>query len=284
MKTSKLLFNWKILSLLLCFQILSSSDIAEDTTFHEIESDTLNQKIVQTKSGLVYIFEIRKEIAKPVWRITQKAFAEAVALKADYILIHMNTYGGMVNIADSIRTKILNSTIPVMIFIDNQAISAGALISIAADSIYMRTGASIGAATVVNQSGEVVPDKYQSFMRSTMRATAEAHGKDTIINGNDTTLVWHRDPDIAQAMVDPKLYVEGVIDSGQVLTLTVEEAIKVGYCEGQAMQYPEQMQVSPSFEPYLQHREEQNIAELQKLQFQEEIQHRESGVQNIYRL
>jgi membrane-bound serine protease (ClpP class) len=33
-----------------------------------------------------------------------------------------------------------------------------------------------------------MPDKYQSYMRSTMRATAEAHGYDTIINGNDTTL------------------------------------------------------------------------------------------------
>ena len=130
-------------------------------------------------------------------------------MRAQYILIHMNTYGGMVNIADSIRTKILNSSIPVMVFIDNQAISAGSLISIACDSIYIRPGGSIGAATVVNQTGEAVPDKYQSFMRSTMRATAEAHGKDTIIEGNDTIIRWHRDPKIAEAMVDPVLKVEG---------------------------------------------------------------------------
>ncbi|GAH27385.1 unnamed protein product, partial [marine sediment metagenome] len=42
------------------------------------------------------------------------------------------------------------------------------------------------AATVVNGQGDVVPDKFQSFMRSTMRATAESHGKDTVIIGNDT--------------------------------------------------------------------------------------------------
>jgi membrane-bound serine protease (ClpP class) len=181
---------------------------------------------------MVYKFDIKDNIMKPVWRVTQKAMDEAVKLKADYIIIHLNTYGGALNIADSIRTKIINSTIPVFVFIDNQAISAGALISIACDSIYMRRGGSIGAATVVSQSGEVVPDKYQSFMRSTMRATAESHGKDTIISGNDTILIWHRDPKIAEAMVDPVIEVEGISDSGQVLTLTAEEAMKIGYCEG----------------------------------------------------
>ncbi len=181
---------------------------------------------------LVYKFDIKDNIMKPVWRVTQKAFDEAVSLNADYIIIHLNTYGGAVNIADSIRTKIINSGIPVFVFIDNQAISAGALISIACDSIYMRQGGSIGAATVVSQSGEVVPDKYQSFMRSTMRATAETHGKDTLISGNDTIIRWHRDPKIAEAMVDPQLKINGIIDSGQVLTLTAEEAVKVGYCDG----------------------------------------------------
>ena len=232
---------WKLLVLLLCVQVLGASKMADDTILSS-QPDTITVDTIKTGSGLVYVFEIRKEIAKPVWRLTQEAFKEAMSLKADYILIHVNTYGGMVNIADSIRTKILNSSIPVMVFVDNQAISAGALICIAADSIYMRPGGSIGAATVVDQSGEVVPDKYQSFMRSTMRATAEAHGKDTIIKGGDTTYIWHRDPHIAEAMVDPRLVVEGVVDSGKVLTLTVEEAIQVGYCEGKANSINEVLQ------------------------------------------
>jgi membrane-bound serine protease (ClpP class) len=182
----------------------------------------------------VYIFEIRDEIAKPAWRVTQKAFEEAERWKADYILLQLNTYGGMVNIADSIRTKILNSRIPVIGFVDNQAISAGALISIACDSLFIRPGGSIGAATVVDQAGKVVPDKYQSFMRSTMRATAESHGKDTLISGNDTLIRWHRDPHIAEAMVDPSLVVPGLDDSSKVVTLTAEEAIKWNFCEGLA--------------------------------------------------
>ena len=144
----------------------------------------------------------------------------------------MNTYGGTVVDADSIRTRILNSKIPVVVFVDNNAASAGALISLACDRIYMRTGASMGAATVVNQTGEKMPDKYQSYMRSTMRATAEAHGKDTIITDQDTTYKWKRDPLIAEAMVDERVYIPNVIDSGKILTFTPEEAVKNGYCEG----------------------------------------------------
>ncbi|HNQ82741.1 MAG TPA: NfeD family protein [Bacteroidales bacterium] len=165
----------------------------------------------------VYKFDIKKEIAPPVWHSTKKALEEAVAQNADVILIEMSTYGGMLESADSIRTKILNSPIPVICFIHHNAASAGALIAIACDSIYMSTGSSIGAATVVDQAGQVVPDKYQSYMRAMMRATAEATG---------------RDPNIAQAMVDPRIEIEGVIDSGSVLTFTASEAMKFGYCNG----------------------------------------------------
>lgn len=184
------------------------------------------------KKKLIYIFNIKEEIGPAIWRKTQKAFAEARQLDADIILIHMNTYGGLVDAADSIRTKILNTEIPVYVFIDNNAASAGALISIACDRIYMRKGGNIGAATVVDQTGQAVPDKYQSFMRSTMRSTAEFHGKDTLITETDTIVKWRRDPKIAEAMVDPSIYIENVIDSGKVLTFTTNEAVKNGYCEG----------------------------------------------------
>ena len=198
-----------------------------------LRSDTLP---ADTAVGhkVVYLFPIREEIARPAWRLTKKGLANARAVHADYILIHMNTYGGLLNSADSIRTAILNCPIPVMVFIDNNAASAGALISIACDSIYMRSGATIGAATVVNQTGEQVPDKYQSYMRAMMRATAEAHGKDTIVRDGDTLLRWHRDPRIAEAMVDPRITVPGISDSGKVLTLTTNEALRLGYCEDRA--------------------------------------------------
>lgn len=189
---------------------LTVDSLIKEEADSELTTDTTSVK-------RVYKFDIKDEIGPPIWRKMQQAFEEATEWEADLILLHMNTYGGVVTHADSMRTKILNSKIPVWVFIDNNAASAGALISIACDSIYMRKGANMGAATVVNQEGAQMPDKYQSYMRSTMRSTAEAKG---------------RNPDIAEAMVDASLYVEGVSDSGKVITFTASEAIKFDFCEG----------------------------------------------------
>ena len=178
----------------------------------------------------VYLLEINDEIGAMTWQHTRRACQEAKESGADILLLHLNTYGGTVEHADSIRTSLLNFPCPVIAFIDNNAASAGALIALACDSVYMRPGASMGAATVVNQNAEAMPDKYQSYMRAMMRATAESHGK-TIVN-DDT--VWVRDPLIAEAMVDPRVVVPGLIDSTKVLTFTSQEAIKWGYCEGEA--------------------------------------------------
>lgn len=181
---------------------------------------------------LVYKINIQKEIDNTTRIYLRNGLSEADSLKADAILIHLNTYGGQVDAADSMRTAILYNPIPVYIFIDNNAASAGALISIAGKKIYMRKGANIGAATVVNQTGSAMPDKYQSYMRSMMRSTAEAHGKDTIIQGRDTIYKWIRDPKIAEAMVDERIVIPNLVDTGKVLTLTAEEALKWGYCDG----------------------------------------------------
>jgi len=204
-------------TLFFSFFLFLFSYAQEDSTVVENESAQLTETAPSSSKKKVYTFDVKEEIGPGVWRKMQKAFEEANAWNADLILLHMNTYGGMVLHADSMRTKILNSKIPVWVFIDNNAASAGALISIACDSIYMRKGANIGAATVVNQTGEQMPDKYQSYMRSTMRSTAEAKG---------------RNPDIAQAMVDASIKIDGISDSGKVITFTASEAIKYGFCEG----------------------------------------------------
>ncbi len=170
----------------------------------------------QTK---VYQLNLKDEINPAAWRATQKAFEAAKASGAEVLIIDMNTYGGMLDYADSIRTKILNSKLKTIVYIDNNAASAGALISIACDKIYMSRGATIGAASVVNGKGEVLPEKYQSYMRGLMRTTAESKG---------------RDPKIAEGFVDPDIEVAGVVEKGKVLTLTTSEAIKNGFCDGEA--------------------------------------------------
>ncbi len=184
-------------------------------------------------STLVYVFPIRETIEPGVVRLTDKCFRHAEEMGACLIIVDMNTYGGVVESADSVRTRILNSKIPVYVFVNNQAVSAGALISVAADRIYMKPGSTMGSATVVDQSGEVMPDKYQSFMRGMMRATAESHGKKPMAGRRgDTVMKWVRDPLIAEAMVDPTIAVPGLIDGTKVVNFTAEEAVRWGYCEG----------------------------------------------------
>ena len=134
--------------------------------------------ICNDTTTIFYRIRLEEDINQSSQHLVTLGLEKARVAEADYVILDLNTYGGAVNAADSIRTAILRYEKPVIAFVNMQAASAGALISIACDSIYMKTGSSIGAATVVNQTGEVMPDKYQSFMRGMMRATAQATGRD----------------------------------------------------------------------------------------------------------
>ncbi|EMR02700.1 NfeD family protein [Cesiribacter andamanensis] len=175
----------------------------------------------------VLVMKIGAEIDPRTNRYTQLALDEATDWNADLVILELDTYGGLVTDADEIRTRLLEYEIPILVYINKDAASAGALIAIACDSIYMAPGASIGAATVVNQTGEAAPDKYQSYMRSIMRSTAEATG---------------RDPFIAEAMVDENLEVPDVSPKGQVVTFSTSEAIKWGFCEARVSSIDEILQ------------------------------------------
>ena len=151
-------------------------------------------------------------------RYSKLLLDEASKDEYDIVVIEMDTYGGAVNDADDIRTRILDFEKPIYVWINKDAASAGALISIACDSIYMSSGASIGAATVVTGDGAQAPDKYQSYMRSIMRSTAEAKG---------------RDPKIAEAMVDEDISVDSISMEGKVITFSTKEAMKFGFCDAE---------------------------------------------------
>lgn len=159
-------------------------------------------------------------------RYTELGFEKAKEMEADYVILELDTYGGALNDADEIRTRILNFNKPVYAFINKDAASAGALISIACDSIYMAKGSSIGAATVVTQDGTAAPDKYQSYMRSIMRSTAEAKG---------------RNPHIAEGMVDEDIDLDSIATEGKVVTFSVSEAIRYGFCEAEVSNIDEIM-------------------------------------------
>ncbi|UII27276.1 nodulation protein NfeD [Fulvivirga maritima] len=171
----------------------------------------------ETEPDKVMVMKIRAEIDPRMNRYVELALEHATEIEADYVIVDMDTYGGAVTDAKDIVENIMNFEKPVWVFINKDAASAGALISISCDSIYMAPGANIGAATVVTSDGAAAPDKYQSYMRSTMRSIAEENG---------------RDPKIAEAMVDQSLEVDSVSKAGQVITFSTTEAIKYGFCEG----------------------------------------------------
>lgn len=165
----------------------------------------------------VMVMEIKAEIDPRMLRYVTLALEHAEKTEADYVIVEMDTYGGLLTDAKDIVDIIMGFKKPIWVYIHNDAASAGALISIACDSIYMAPGATIGAATVVEGvGGQAAPDKYQSYMRSIMRSTAEENG---------------RDPRIAEGMVDEKIVIDSIKQAGKVITFTTAEAIANGYCE-----------------------------------------------------
>jgi len=139
------------------------------------------------------------------------------------IVLDINTLGGRVDAAIQIRDALLEAKPRTVAFIHPRAISAGALIALACDNILMTDGATIGAATPIQAGAggqvEAVGEKMVSYMRAEMRSTAEANG---------------RRGDVAEAMVDREVVIDDVVDSGKLLTLDTDQALKLGIADGKA--------------------------------------------------
>ena len=163
----------------------------------------------------------------------QRALQIAQADSAKYLVFDIDTFGGRVDAATQIKDMILSSDVATIAFINRRAISAGALISLSCDSIYMTDGATIGAATAVDAEGEKASEKVISYMREEMAASAEANG---------------RSREIAQAMVDEEIEIDFIIsvnndtlnggeiegfNSGKLITLSTDLALKSGIADAQ---------------------------------------------------
>jgi membrane-bound serine protease (ClpP class) len=147
----------------------------------------------------------------------QRVLDEAAAGNAAAVVLDINTFGGRVDAAVLIRDALLRTRLDTVAFVNKRAISAGALISLAAVKIAMADGATIGAATPVQLGApggpaEPVAEKTVSYMRKEFRATAESR---------------KRPPLVAEAMVDADVEIPDVIAKGKLLTLTTDEALKL---------------------------------------------------------
>lgn len=170
--------------------------------------------------GVIYVAPITGDIDLGLAPYLSRVLDQAAADGAAAVLLPIDTPGGRLDAVLQMRDALLDSEVRTIAFVDRNAFSAGALVAIASDDIYMAPGAVMGAATpVVGGTGDAADEKIISAVRTTFRSTAEARG---------------RDPRVAEAMVDPNVAIDGLIGRGELLTLTTQDAVAWGYAEGVA--------------------------------------------------
>lgn len=167
-------------------------------------------------AAVVYRVPVQGVIELGLSPFVERSLDEAEAAGARAVVLDIETPGGRIDAAQQIVDALRDAEIPVYAFVNRRALSAGAMIALGADAIYMREGAIMGAATPVTGAGEKAPEKIVSAMRSEMRTLAEERGLD---------------PRVAEAMVDEEVAIDGVVEQGKLLTLTTEEAVRLGYAQ-----------------------------------------------------
>jgi membrane-bound serine protease (ClpP class) len=183
---------------------------------------------VASATRVVYVAPIRGMIDLGLVPYVDRVLTEAAKAGAAAVILPIDTFGGRVDAAVQIRDSLLRSPLRTVAFVDKRAISAGALISLAATTIAMAEGGTIGAATPVmagapGAAAQPVSEKTVSYMRKEFRATAEHRG---------------RPPLLAEAMVDADVAIPRVIAKGKLLTLTTEEALRHKVAELRAADLP----------------------------------------------
>lgn len=175
---------------------------------------TLAAPVAGQSTGAVVRIPVTGVVELGLAPYMERSLEEAAAAGAVMVILDMDTPGGRVDAAERIADALSDSPIPVYTLVNRRAFSAGALIALSTDGIFMRPGSVIGAVTPVDGSGTKASEKIVSAMRSEMRALAEAAGLD---------------PEVAAAMVDEDIEIVGVIEAGKLLTLTTDEAVELGY-------------------------------------------------------
>jgi membrane-bound serine protease (ClpP class) len=176
----------------------------------------LTSTLAQDKRPVVYVAPIEGMIDLGLAPFVKRVLDEAEAAGAVAVVLEINTFGGRVDAAVQIRDALLNARVRTIAFVNKRAISAGALIALAAQDLVMAEGGTIGAATPVQlgqpgEKAEPVGEKTVSYVRKEFRATAESR---------------KRPPLLAEAMVDADVVIRGITEKGKLLTLTTDEAVK----------------------------------------------------------
>ncbi|WP_370875607.1 NfeD family protein [Bacillus chungangensis] len=159
------------------------------------------------KEDVVFVVPIEQNVEKGLHAFLKRAIHLAEEEQAKAIIFDINTPGGAVTAASDIGDLFQSTSLRKVAFVNSNALSAGAFISLAADEIYMVPHATIGAAAIIDNEGNTAGEKAESYWREKMVAVADLH---------------QRDLEIAVAMTNKT----------KPLTLTADKAYQVGYSEG----------------------------------------------------
>lgn len=166
----------------------------------------------------IYVIPVRDEIAKPVLYVLRRGLKEAIETKADAVVLDMETPGGSAAVMLEMMEALDNFQGRTITYVDNEAVSAGAIIASVTDEIYFAPKGVMGAAEVITSTGADVGESLKRKLDSYLSAKIAAYSQ------GDS-----RRADVIRAMMDPQfeLKLDGKVlkPKGELLTLTAEQAI-----------------------------------------------------------
>ncbi|HEX2612058.1 MAG TPA: serine protease [Fibrobacteria bacterium] len=207
----------------------------------------------------VVVIPVEEEVDAGLHAFLKRATAEALKDKPDVIVYKVNTYGGELHSAFDIVDLLLSvKGAQTYVYVEQKAISAGALISLAANRIAMGDGTTIGDCAPITQSSEggivMLGEKIQSPLRAKFRNLAERNGYPSLLSQamvtSDIGVVeavpvggaskdkpleyftvreWEVLSDARRAAFESH---ETLVREGELLTLTDREAEQHGFSQG----------------------------------------------------
>jgi membrane-bound serine protease (ClpP class) len=193
--------------------------------------------------------------------LLKRAVAAAHAGGHRHLIVEIDTPGGPIDLMWRIAHVISDESkdgLEIVAWVHDHAVSAGVLVALACDKIYMTPQATIGSAMPVTlgASGiEALPEedgtreKVTSAMRSQFRAMAEARHRSPalaeamvdsnvevreVLEGGTRKLITGKEWDDVRAAGNPPELVRTVVRRGELLNLSASQAVELGFADGLA--------------------------------------------------
>lgn len=204
--------NYVRLWLFLC--LISTQGFAD--SFEASLKEHVHFDATRPRVGLIKLDDRGEAISQATWIYVNRALAHFKETKPAAIILQLNSPGGEVfaaeRIADALKEMDTQFGIPVICYIDNWAISAGAMLAYSCRYIVVAKNASMGAAEPITMGEGGKPETASEKVNSALRTDFANHAK-----------FFERNPNIAEAMVDKDIIL--VQRDGKIIKLDKEDQV-----------------------------------------------------------